>query len=63
MQYPQCRADNRSGRRFCGEVAERTGMEGLNRVWGAPEALPSLSELEAPAVWLARIERERALPA
>jgi coenzyme F420 biosynthesis associated uncharacterized protein len=51
------------GRRFCAEVAERAGMAGLNRVWDAPELLPTLAELEAPAVWLARVERERALPA
>jgi coenzyme F420 biosynthesis associated uncharacterized protein len=51
------------GRRFCQAVAERAGMEGLNRVWAAPEALPTLAELEAPAVWLARVERERVLPA
>jgi coenzyme F420 biosynthesis associated uncharacterized protein len=51
------------GRRFCVEVAERGGMARLNRVWDAPEVLPTLAELEAPAVWLARVERERALPA
>jgi len=51
------------GRRFCGEVAERAGMAGLNRVWDAPELLPTLAELEAPAVWLARVERTHALSA
>jgi coenzyme F420 biosynthesis associated uncharacterized protein len=51
------------GRNFCTEVAGWAGMEVLNRVWSDPAALPSLAELEAPAVWLARIERERALPA
>ncbi len=51
------------GRRFCADVVRRAGMSGLNRVWAAPEALPSLSELTAPEAWLARLERERALPA
>jgi len=51
------------GRRFCAEVVNRDGMEALNRVWSAPEALPTLAELEAPAVWLSRLERESALPA
>ncbi len=51
------------GRRFCGEVAERAGLAGLNRVWEAPELLPTLAELEAPPVWLARVAREHALPA
>ena len=45
------------GRRFCSEVADRAGMEGLNRVWESAHALPTLAELEAPAVWLARVER------
>jgi uncharacterized protein (DUF2342 family) len=51
------------GRRFCAAVVEQAGMEALNQVWSAPEALPTLSELEAPAAWLARVEHERALPA
>jgi coenzyme F420 biosynthesis associated uncharacterized protein len=51
------------GRRFCSEVAERAGMEGLNRVWESANALPTLAELEAPAVWLARVERKPALQA
>jgi coenzyme F420 biosynthesis associated uncharacterized protein len=51
------------GRRFCAEVARLAGMEGLNRVWEGVETLPTLSELEAPAAWLARVERERALSA
>ncbi|MDQ4071457.1 MAG: zinc-dependent metalloprotease [Actinomycetota bacterium] len=51
------------GRRFCGEVADRAGMAGLNRVWDSAGLLPTLAELEAPAVWLSRVERERALSA
>jgi coenzyme F420 biosynthesis associated uncharacterized protein len=51
------------GRRFCADVAERAGMAGLNRVWDSADALPTLSELEAPAAWLARVEREAAIEA
>ena len=51
------------GRRFCVEVARLGGMEGLNRVWDGVEALPTLSELQAPSAWLARVERRRALTA
>jgi coenzyme F420 biosynthesis associated uncharacterized protein len=51
------------GRRFCVEVARLGGMEGLNRVWDGVEALPTLSELQAPSAWLARVERGRALTA
>ena len=42
------------GRGFCDGVAREVGVEGLNRVWAEPAALPSLMELESPATWLAR---------
>lgn len=42
------------GKRFCDGVVERAGMAGLNRVWSAPSALPSLAELDDPAAWLGR---------
>jgi coenzyme F420 biosynthesis associated uncharacterized protein len=51
------------GRRFCSAVAERAGIEGLNRVWESANALPTLAELEAPDVWLARVARRPALRA
>ena len=51
------------GKRFCDGVVERQGMTGLNRVWSAPRSLPTLTELDHPDEWLARLERERALPA
>jgi putative hydrolase len=43
------------GKSFCDEVAERRGIETLNRVWSEPAALPRPSELEHPARWLARV--------
>jgi uncharacterized protein (DUF2342 family) len=33
---------------------ERVGIEGLNRVWSAPHALPTLAELVDPDAWVAR---------
>ena len=42
------------GKRFCDEVAKTAGMEGLNRVWESPEALPDLDELDDPERWLER---------
>jgi coenzyme F420 biosynthesis associated uncharacterized protein len=42
------------GKRFCDAVAGQAGIEGLNRVWGAPEALPTLAELSRPRAWLER---------
>jgi coenzyme F420 biosynthesis associated uncharacterized protein len=44
----------RVGKRFCDEVVAAAGIAALNRVWSAPEALPTLSELEDPARWVER---------
>ena len=44
----------RDGKRFCDAVVERAGIEGLNRVWSAPHALPTLAELVDPEAWIAR---------
>ena len=40
------------GKRFCDAVVARGGIEALNRVWAAPEAMPTLAELDDPAGWL-----------
>ena len=45
----------RLGKAFCDAVVEEAGIEGLNRVWRAPEALPTLAELEQPEGWLRRV--------
>ena len=45
----------RLGKSFCDEVAERRGIEALNRVWAEPATLPRPSELEQPGRWLARV--------
>ena len=42
------------GRRFCDAVVDEGGPVALARAWRGPEALPSTSELQAPARWLAR---------
>lgn len=42
------------GKEFCDAVIAAEGIEGLNRVWAGPEALPTLAELGRPADWLAR---------
>jgi uncharacterized protein (DUF2342 family) len=36
-------------------VVAEAGIEGLNLVWRAPDALPSLAELEQPRGWLNRV--------
>jgi len=43
------------GKRFSDAVAAAAGIEGLNRVWESPEALPTPQELEAPEAWLERV--------
>lgn len=45
------------GKAFCDDVVEWSGLEGLNRVWSEPEALPSLVELRRPERWLARVDK------
>jgi coenzyme F420 biosynthesis associated uncharacterized protein len=42
------------GKRFCDAVVSQGGVEALHRVFGAPEALPTLEELQNPSAWLAR---------
>jgi coenzyme F420 biosynthesis associated uncharacterized protein len=51
------------GRAFCDAVVAEAGMEGLNRVWSAPEALPSPAELRSPARWLERMRTKSLEPA
>jgi putative hydrolase len=47
-----------SGLAFCRGVVERSdgSLEALNRLWTREEMLPTPSELDAPGLWLARIE-------
>jgi putative hydrolase len=43
---------------FCRGVIERSDdrLDELNRLWSAPELAPTAPELEAPGLWLARID-------
>jgi putative hydrolase len=43
------------GKAFCDAVADERGIGGLNRVWSAPDALPTGEELERPSAWLERM--------
>ena len=47
------------GKRWADAVAAEAGIEGLNRVWSSPEALPSADELRHPSQWLKRTEPPR----
>ena len=44
------------GRGFVDGVTERAGSEGLNRLWESAEHLPTVAEVDAPGLWLARID-------
>jgi coenzyme F420 biosynthesis associated uncharacterized protein len=48
------------GKRFCDAVAARGGIERLNLVWRSADSLPTPTELDRPAAWLARVERAAA---
>lgn len=43
------------GRKFTEAVVDTVGMDGFNRVWERPDHLPTLAEIEAPDVWIARV--------
>ena len=45
-----------AGIAFSRGVVERGGIEQLNRLWTSPEMMPTRAELEAPGLWLARID-------
>ncbi len=44
------------GERFVEGIVERAGEDGLARLWQSERELPTPAELEAPGLWLARID-------
>jgi putative hydrolase len=44
------------GSRFVDGVIERAGQDGLNRLWVSAHELPTPAELDAPGLWLERID-------
>jgi putative hydrolase len=44
------------GRAFVGGVVERAGSDGLARLWESEATLPTPAEVDAPGLWLARLE-------
>jgi putative hydrolase len=44
------------GAAFVAGVVERAGTEGLERLWSSAEVLPTPNEVDAPGLWLARID-------
>lgn len=44
------------GGAFVGGVIQRAGSSGLAALWAGPSGLPTRAELDAPGLWLARID-------
>ena len=44
-----------AGETFCNAVVSLHGMAALNRVWEAPDNLPSASEIRDPFTWIERV--------
>ncbi len=50
------REDYERGQEFARGVIERADVEGLNRLWKSERMLPTPNEIDAPGLWLARID-------
>jgi uncharacterized protein (DUF2342 family) len=48
----------RAGETFCAAVVSLQGLHVLNRVWDAPDNLPSLAEIRDPFAWIERVVSE-----
>ena len=46
------------GAAFAAGVVERAGRDALERLWRSPRELPTPAEVDAPGLWLARIDIE-----
>jgi uncharacterized protein (DUF2342 family) len=44
------------GRAFVSGVIERAGEDGLGRLWSSARNLPTPAEVDAPGLWLERID-------
>ena len=44
-----------AGRTFCNAVVGLHGLTSLNRVWEAPDNLPSIGEIKDPFTWIERV--------
>ena len=45
----------RDGQRFVGHIVDAEGMQRFNRIWEAPEHLPTEQEIHDPDLWIARV--------
>jgi putative hydrolase len=49
------RALETTGTTFCAAVVRLHGIDALNRVWDAPDNLPTLAEVKDPFAWIERV--------
>lgn len=49
------------GAKFVRQVVAEVGMDGFNKVWTSPDALPTLPEIADPTAWIARVVGTRSL--
>ena len=47
-----------TGTTFCAAVEKLEGLTELNRVWAAPDNLPTYDELKDPFVWIDRVLKQ-----
>jgi uncharacterized protein (DUF2342 family) len=47
-----------AGRTFCAGVIDRAGIAVLNKVWEAPDNLPTEAEVRDPFAWMERVPAE-----
>lgn len=48
-------AQYKNGQKFVQAIIDEVGMERFNRIWQAPENLPTVAEIHAPARWIERV--------
>jgi putative hydrolase len=44
-----------AGSTFCAAVVKMRGMDSLNKVWDAPDNLPTMDEIKDPFAWMERV--------
>src|SRR5438876_9292207 len=54
LQPDQAHYDRATG--FAEGVVERAGERALDRLWSSERELPTAAEIDAPGLWLARID-------
>ncbi len=46
------------GKIFCDEIVRVGGLDALRQLFSAPQALPTLAEIDEPAAWLQRVQSQ-----